>query len=219
MCQRPSAAVAVSESKADLRAVGPFHHCQPDRLPLRSVDCASGLNGLKPLTAVTPVTHSLDLPICARRCTNSPVCSRERQCLRQIRRSHVTCLPREAPSASFASAASHEAFKLQACQCHFCSGGARPDGHAGCRPAASSSQCPEWNDSTKVPATFDKFCTKEAHKRERAFSKAPRKTGRGADALVKMDPKGEATKSRAPCGSAPLELPDFFPLQERMLLS
>ncbi|XP_065292978.1 uncharacterized protein [Dermacentor albipictus] len=29
---------------------------------------------------------------------------------------HVTCLPREAPSASFASAASHEALKLQACK-------------------------------------------------------------------------------------------------------
>ncbi|XP_070390600.1 uncharacterized protein [Dermacentor albipictus] len=94
-------------------------------------------------------------------------------------------------------------------QGHLCSGGARPDRHAGCRPAASSSQCPEWNDSTKAPATFDEFCTKEAHKRERAFAKAPRKTGRGADALVKMDPKGEATKSRTPDGLAPLKLPDF----------
>ncbi|XP_065293003.1 uncharacterized protein [Dermacentor albipictus] len=94
-------------------------------------------------------------------------------------------------------------------QGHFCSGGARPDRHAGCRPAASSSQRPEWNDSTKVPATFDKFCTKEAHKRERASAKAPRRTGRGADGLVEMDPKGEATKSRTPGGLAPLELPDF----------
>ncbi|XP_070390601.1 uncharacterized protein [Dermacentor albipictus] len=91
----------------------------------------------------------------------------------------------------------------------FCSGGARPDKHAGCRPAASSCQRSQWNDSTKVPATFDKFCTKQTHKREPAFAKAPRKTGRGADALVKMDPKGEATTSRTPGGLAPLKLPDY----------
>nr|XP_054919344.1 uncharacterized protein LOC129380989 [Dermacentor andersoni] len=73
-------------------------------------------------------------------------------------------------------------------QGHFSSDKARADRHAGCRPAASASQCPEWNDSIKVPATFDKFCRKEMHKKERAFAKAPRKTGQGAEARVRMDP-------------------------------
>ncbi|XP_054920066.1 uncharacterized protein [Dermacentor andersoni] len=92
---------------------------------------------------------------------------------------------------------------------HFGVDEARVDRHAGCRPAASPSQRPEWNDSTKVSATFDNLCKKETHKKERALTKAHRKTRRGAEARVKMDPNGEATKSSTPYGLAPLKLPDY----------
>ncbi|XP_075534753.1 uncharacterized protein LOC142570025 [Dermacentor variabilis] len=87
-------------------------------------------------------------------------------------------------------------------------GAARPEPHAGCRPAASSSQRPEWNATTKVPATFDKFCSKETLKRERVIRKATRKSGRFVKAVVKMDPK-EATEPRPPGDMAPLMLPDY----------
>ncbi|XP_065307486.1 uncharacterized protein [Dermacentor albipictus] len=90
--------------------------------------------------------------------------------------------------------------------------GARAERHAGCTPAGKR---PPWNSSTAVPATFEKFCT-EQNKRKRALVKATRKTKQGAEAGLKMDPKGEGdfpytsgTASLWTRGLAALKLLDF----------
>ncbi|XP_037571962.2 uncharacterized protein LOC119454015 [Dermacentor silvarum] len=91
----------------------------------------------------------------------------------------------------------------------FSSDKSRVDRHAGCRPAASASQRPEWNDSTRVSAPVDKFCRKETYNKTRAFAKAARKTGQDADARVKTDTMEEATKSPRTSGLLAFKLPDF----------
>ncbi|XP_065305164.1 uncharacterized protein [Dermacentor albipictus] len=100
---------------------------------------------------------------------------------------------------------------------HFCSAEVRRDRHVRCKPDHSAFERPQWDDSTKVPRTFDEFWTTATQQKQRVFAYAKRKTGQCLQARAKTGSKGEATTS--PSGLAALKFPDYFILFARVCFS